>query len=107
MNNKELTNAIFSKRLKEKREEKELTMLQLGSAVGVSDATISRYEAGKRSPDFIIVMRLADYFNVTLDWFGGLEGGTDTDSLVNLYNELSEETKKEAYQYMIYLKGRG
>jgi len=107
MNNKELTNAIFSKRLKEKREEKGLTMLQLGSIVGVSDATISRYEAGKRSPDLIIVMRLADYFNVTLDWFGGREFDDNIDSLVNLYNELPEETKKEAYRYMIYLKGRG
>ena len=63
----------FGKRLKELRTEKGLSTLKLGKEIGVSDATISRWENGIsniKSEELIIV---AQYFGVTADYLLGLE----------------------------------
>ena len=64
---------VFGKRLKELRAEKGLSTLKLGKELGVSDATISRWENGIsniKSEELIIV---AQFFGVTSDYLLGLE----------------------------------
>jgi len=43
---------MFSKRLKELREEKDLTQAQLGKLVNLAQQTIGHYEVGRAKPDF-------------------------------------------------------
>lgn len=102
MNDKQITLTVFSRRLRQLREEKDLTTLQLMKNTGISDATISRYETGKRDPNLKLVIRLADYFNVSLEWLCGLE--FTNDEFTTLYNELTDEQKQDAYRYMLFLK---
>lgn len=47
---------------------KNITMKQLGEIIGVSESAVSQYENGKRQPDQITLIKIADYFNVPIDY---------------------------------------
>ncbi len=103
---KEITLKIFSTRLKELRELHNLTTRELGEIVGVSNATISRYETGMRDPDLAITYKIAQYFGVTIEYLCG-EDNTDIETLMAMYLKLSDKAKKEANKYITYLLERG
>lgn len=58
-------------RIAELRKEKGLTLQQVADAIGVGNNTISRYETGKREPNLAVINRLADFFNVSVDYLLG------------------------------------
>lgn len=62
---------VFSKRLKELRLKKGLTQTELGEKVGVKQNTFTNWENGKREPNFENLIKLADFFEVSLDWLFG------------------------------------
>lgn len=55
-------------RLKEIRKNRGITQLKLAMDLNISQNTISRYETGEREADYTTLIRLADYFNVSLDY---------------------------------------
>lgn len=59
---------MFGDRLKELREEKELTQDELGRMLGVSRQSISSYESQDIEPSINNLVKLADIFNVSLDY---------------------------------------
>lgn len=58
-------------RLRELRGERSLD--EVAEAAGVVDQTLRNYELGVRPPRVDILCRLADYYEVTLDWLVGRE----------------------------------
>ncbi|MEK3833349.1 helix-turn-helix domain-containing protein [Paenibacillus sp. FSL R7-0128] len=64
---------LISERIKKLRIQNNLTQLQLGDAIGVSKVSISGYESQKRIPDVNTLIRLADYFEVSMDFLIGRE----------------------------------
>ena len=62
-------------RIKELRNEQHITQLKLAMDLNMSQNTISRYENGEREPGIAELIRIADYFHVSLDY---LLGRTDT-----------------------------
>ena len=60
-------------RLRELRLNKGLTMKQVGLALGLAESTISLYETEKRQPDISTLGRLADFFEVSVDYLLGRE----------------------------------
>ena len=64
---------IFTERLKELRLKKGLTQTELGEKVGVKQNTFTNWEKGKREPSFENLIKLADLFEVSLDWLFGRE----------------------------------
>lgn len=58
-------------RLRTLRKERKISMRELGSIIGVHESTISLYETGKRQPDYDTLNRLADYFQVSVDYLLG------------------------------------
>ncbi len=46
-------------------------MKKLGEAMNLGESTISQYESGNREPSFDILIRIADYFNVSIDYLLG------------------------------------
>ena len=62
---------IFSIRLKELRNSHNLTLQQLGVAIGSTKATIGNLENSNKQPSLQMVIALADYFNVSLDYLTG------------------------------------
>ncbi|HDK7218151.1 TPA: helix-turn-helix transcriptional regulator [Clostridium botulinum] len=59
---------MFGDRLKELREEKEMTQEELGKLLNVSRQTISGYEAGAIEPSISNLVKLANIFNISLDY---------------------------------------
>lgn len=94
---------IFAERLKRLREGHGLTTRVLGEIVGTSNATISRYETGKRDPDLVLVHNIAQYFNVTIEYLCGEDVTTNEENLINMYSKLSEDSKKDIIKYITYL----
>lgn len=64
---------VFGERLKDLREERNLSALKLSTELGVDDATIGRWEKGKMVPNIIHLYRIALYFGVSSDYLIGLE----------------------------------
>ena len=60
-------------KLRELRENRQLSMAQLAIIIGVSDAAISNWENGVNEPKASYLIKLADYFGVTADDLLGRE----------------------------------
>lgn len=52
--------ATFKDRLKQLRDERDLTLEQLSNQVNITQATLSRYENGHRKPDIDIANTLSE-----------------------------------------------
>ena len=63
----------FSERLKELRKEANLSQDELAKAVGLTHTAIGLWEQNKRTPNLDAVIKLAEYFSVSLDYLAGLE----------------------------------
>ncbi|MBC8588917.1 helix-turn-helix domain-containing protein [Paratissierella segnis] len=59
------------KRLKELREEKNITQVRMGIELGVSQETISGYEIGKAMPPADMLVKLADILDTSVDYILG------------------------------------
>ncbi|MBQ8503427.1 MAG: helix-turn-helix transcriptional regulator [Clostridia bacterium] len=57
--------------LKEIRKSKGISQLKLAMDLNMSQNTISRYETGEREPGIAELIKLADYFNVSIDYLVG------------------------------------
>jgi MerR family transcriptional regulator, light-induced transcriptional regulator len=67
--------ADFSLRLKELRLRRALRQKDLAAALGLAQTTIANYEQKLRFPDEGILLRIADYFGVSLDHLMGRDNG--------------------------------
>ena len=58
-------------RLKELRKQNHYTLQNVADAVDVSNGTVANYENGKREPNIATLIKLADYFDVSVDYLIG------------------------------------
>ncbi|MDR2352842.1 MAG: helix-turn-helix transcriptional regulator [Deltaproteobacteria bacterium] len=72
---------IFAKRLRTLREEKQLRQEDVGKILGLTIATISKLETGKVRPSAEVLVALADYYGVSMDYLAG-------------YNRIPEDVPK-------------
>jgi len=61
----------FKDRLRFLRENKKITQKELAKLINVAESTVSMYERGEREPSFEIAVRLANLFNVSIDYLLG------------------------------------
>ncbi len=54
--------------LKEIRKKKQYSQLKLAMDLSITREAISYYENGKRSPDIDMLVRMSQYFNVSIDY---------------------------------------
>lgn len=85
------------------REGKNISQAQLAKKLGVQRSTICLYESGKRLPSYDILINLADYFNVSIDYLLGRDSASSVD------NELRQRpnyelSEKFASEYAELLK---
>ena len=60
------------KRIRDLREDKDLTQDELVQILGMHKTTYTNYEQGKRELPFALAIRLAEFYNVSLDYIAGL-----------------------------------
>ena len=55
-------------RLKEIRKSKGISQLKMAMDLNTNQNTISRYETGEREPGINELIKIADYFNISVDY---------------------------------------
>ena len=71
--------ATFSTRLQELKETKKLLQKDAAKALDVPLRTYQRYEHGQQEPQLSTLIRMADFYGVTLDYLAGrsAQGGPE------------------------------
>ncbi len=61
----------YYRRLRDLREDHDLTQTQLVEKLGMHKTTYTNYEQGKRDLPLEIAIKIADFYNVSLDYLSG------------------------------------
>lgn len=64
---------LFAERLKELRQERNLSQTALAQIISVSQKAIDYWERGINEPKATYIIRLADYFDISSDYLLGRE----------------------------------
>lgn len=62
---------LFKERLRELMKENALNQVKLAQNAGLKQNTISAWLAGKKEPSLTSLWRVADYFDVSIDYLVG------------------------------------
>ena len=79
---------MFGERLRHLREHQELSQGEAAYRLGISQNTYSRYERDVREPDFKTLIKIAKFYNVSIDYLLGNEVAENID-MVDIYNFFS------------------
>ena len=55
--------------LKRLRKQSKLTQKELADALHISQTSVSKYERGESEPDIEMLIKMSDFFDVTVDEF--------------------------------------
>lgn len=91
---------MFNIRLKELRTKKNLLQKDIADVLKISTSAYGFYEQGKRQPDYETLKKLADYFNVSIDYLLGKSDKKET--IENSMPEIPEHftNPDEAREYV-------
>jgi len=76
--------------ISEKRKEKGITQEDLAAYIGVSKASVSKWETGQSYPDIVFLPELATYFNISLDTLMGYTPQMNKEDIKKLYLKLAK-----------------
>lgn len=80
---------ILGKRLREARGNTGLNQIEAAKKLGISNGTLSGYERNYRDPDTEILHKMADLYDVSVDWLVGkseepsMSGEESFDAFIN------------------------
>lgn len=100
-------------RIRELRQEKKITQLQLSIELNVTQETISAYEHGRHFPSVAGLMKMAEIFDSSMDYIMGLsnvryytdeyyvnpDDAAQQALLVNIYKKLGTTNKARLLAY--------
>lgn len=84
------------KNLKKLRTEFKISQQQLANAIGVSQQSINKYENQDVEPDIAVLIKIADYFSVSIDYLVGRNMSPDF-----VISSLTKEEKNVFAKYKI------
>lgn len=90
----------WNKRIRDLKEDNDMTQDDLASQLGISKRTLLRYESGVSEPTISVLISLSLLFNVSVDYIIGTKDTTEIDE-ISIKNELDsvikslEKIKKE------------
>lgn len=103
----------FGERLRKLRQDRELKQEQIAAILNVSPSSVGMYERGEREPSLDTLIKLSEFYKVSLDYL--LKGKKEDDILLNrnlyffdssnLSNEELEEIKKHI-EFVRYKSGK-
>ena len=84
---------VFAKRLRELRQEKKLSQVDLGALLGYGYTAISNYENGRNEPSLSDFIRICEVLEVSADYILGLSdirrpcAIVERSEVIQLYNQ--------------------
>lgn len=109
---------MLSTRLKELRKKNGITQIDFAKAFNISTGTIGNWETGAREPDTQTLLKIANYFGVTVDYLLGESDTPDkpskttvdeSDIKVALFGgdgEVTDEMWNEVKNFAAYVKSK-
>jgi len=83
----------FGNRLKQLRENENLTQQELADIINVNGKQIiSGYENGKSEPDLALLIKIADHFSISVDYLLGRSNFKSSKTEANFYNISSNKS---------------
>lgn len=97
-------------KIKELRKKFDMTQLELAKKLNISQTNYSRYEMGKNSPDIDMLIKMADFFHVSIDTlvgrvYFGIDFSKITDKEYEIIRRLTEMTESEQEKLLGYIDG--
>lgn len=77
--------SVFKKRLRELRGNR--TLKEVADELGISRASLGFYEDGSRKPDIEVLVKIADYYNVSADYLLGISDTPSTDTEIKTLSD--------------------
>lgn len=84
-----------------KRKEKGLTQEDLARYIGVSKASVSKWETGQSYPDITFLPQLAAFFNISIDDLMGYEPQMTKEDIRKLYLRLSADFVEKPFDEVL------
>lgn len=102
--------ANFPERLRELRQQRQLTQVRVAELVGVGIRVYHRWENGAATPHFDALLRLADVLGVSLDTLTGRETTTAASKIHNhelhrLYQQVDQLSDEDQQALIVLLDG--
>ena len=89
------------------RRERRITQEVLADFVGVTKASVSKWETNQSKPDILLLPQLAAFFGVTVDELLGYESQLSKEQIQKLYRELAADfTRLELEQVDVTIPGK-
>lgn len=101
---------MFAQRLKELRKRTpSLTQLDMAKKLGIAKTTYASYEQGKRTPDIETQNKIADFFDVSLDYLHGRDqkntfSANQMTVAAHIDDEVTEEQMEDILNYIDFIK---
>ncbi len=91
----------IARKLIEKRKEKAITQEELAAYVGVSKASVSKWETEQSYPDITFLPQLAAYFNISIDELVGYSPQMTKEDIRKLYYNLTAQFSAQPFDDVI------
>jgi transcriptional regulator with XRE-family HTH domain len=107
MENSENIKTIIANRLRSTRIKKELSQGELAELLEIDGALLSKYEHGRRTIPFYVLVKIRETLGVTLDYmFGYTEEDKSGHLLLKYYKKLSYHDQQLAQDFVKWLGKR-
>lgn len=93
---------IIEKRIKQLRSNQKISQQELGNILGVTKVSVSCYENGKRVPSLDTLIKIAKYFNTSLDYLVGREKKIYNEESNKYVGAISEQDIELIYELKHY-----
>lgn len=99
----------FYDKLKQLRVENNFSQKSVAQKLNISNATLSQYESGVRQPSYDVLKKIADIYNVSIDYLLGrtniknYEEYNISTHIVNRIQQLSSEDLKVLNDFIDFL----
>lgn len=91
----------IARTLVDKRKEKGITQEELAKYIGVSKASVSKWETGQSYPDITFLPQLAAYFNISIDELMDYKPQISKEEICKLYHKLSADFTLKPYDNVL------
>lgn len=97
-------------RISELRESKNMTQEELAKHLGITRASLSHYETSRREPDIETLNKIADFFQVSVDYLMGRTNDpqpiSDVESVQQFTESLELSDEKILERFTLKIDGR-
>ncbi|CAB1242374.1 Transcriptional regulator [Clostridiaceae bacterium BL-3] len=98
---------MFGEKLKKLRTDKNMTQQELAKILKISSSTIGMYEQNRRSPDIETLKKIAQHFNVSVDYLLDNTDTRESEIEINIPKEYTDKykvTSRDKKQYLEHMK---